>query len=264
MVGGLRAAAREQVLVAMMEIPGLVRHRVWRDTDPDQGAGAGVLLVPGFGVGDRSLTLTRNWLRARGYRPVGADIAINIGCTSVLVDRIETRLEQHAELTGGPVILLGQSRGGWLARLVAVRRPDLVAGLIMAGSPVLDPLGAHPHVLRIASMLAKLSAMGVPGLLDEDCITGDCFTTNMTALGTDLPPGLPAVAIYSRTDAIVPWQLCLAPCAEWAEIPSSHTGMGFTPAYFTVLAATLASWSGTRPVPRPVTPPVMSLVDSQG
>jgi pimeloyl-ACP methyl ester carboxylesterase len=234
----------------MLDIPRLLRHPVWRGADPDQGAGQGVLLVPGFGFGDHSLALTGAWLRARGYLPASAGVGINVGCTTDLVDRIEHRLIAHAAATGGRVVLLGQSRGGWLARLAAVRRPDLVRGLAMLGSAVLDPLGAHPHVIRTASMLARLSAIGAPGLLDQDCLSGTCYRANATALAAPLPSDVPALAIYSRSDAIAPWHLCLDPSAECVEIHSSHTGMGLHPDFFTVLEPRLAAWAGRDDMPR--------------
>lgn len=42
----------------------------------------------------------------------------------------------------------------------------------MAGSPVLDPLGANPHVLAAARLLTRLTALGIGGLVDKDCFTG--------------------------------------------------------------------------------------------
>lgn len=154
----LRQPARavgENLLPAMLDIPRLLRHPVWRPADLGEGAGLGVLLVPGFGFGDRSMTLVSAWLKARGYRPAGSGTGFNVGCTTELVARIVTRAERHADETGGRVVLIGQSRGGWLSRLAAIRRPDLVCGLVMLGSPVLDPLGAHPTVVRVARLLAR-------------------------------------------------------------------------------------------------------------
>jgi pimeloyl-ACP methyl ester carboxylesterase len=205
--------------------------------------GLGVVLVPGFGCGDRSLLLAAAWLRRRGYRPAAARIGFNIGCTTDLVARIERRAEQHADATGGPVVLLGQSRGGWLSRLVAVRRPDLVLGLVTAGSPVLDPLGVSPKALRTARFLTRLSALGLPGLLTDDCFTGECFRDTKAALGEPLPAGMPALAVYSRLDRVVPWELCQDPCAECVEVRSSHTGMLLRPEFYAALESRLSRWS---------------------
>ncbi|MFD8491975.1 esterase/lipase family protein [Amycolatopsis sp. NPDC059657] len=241
--------AGESVVDALASVPRLLRHPVWRAADPTRGQGQGVLLIPGFGFGDRSLQVAATWLAARGYRPAGARIGINIGCTSVLVERIIRRLEAHAESTGRSVILLGQSRGGWLGRLVAVERPDLVRALVTLGSPMLDPLGAHPKVVRVARLLAKLSSLGMPGLLTADCLAGRCYETNMKSLAEPLPPGMPAVAFYSRSDRIAPWKLCQDPSAECVEIQCSHTRMGFEPEFYTAVEPKLAEWA-TDSVPR--------------
>ncbi|MFC7615660.1 esterase/lipase family protein [Actinokineospora soli] len=135
----LGAETERTLLAVLVMVPRLLRHAEWQRRMPDEGAGLGVVLVPGFGFGDWSLAMASAWLRARGYRPAPARIGWNVGCTSELVDRIERRMEQHAELTGRRVVVLGQSRGGWLGRLAAARRPDLCRGLVTLGSPSSTP-----------------------------------------------------------------------------------------------------------------------------
>lgn len=237
----------EQILIVMLSmVPRLLRDSAWRQVKARQGLGLGVLLVPGFGFGDRTLELTRRWLLARGYRPAGARIGLNVGCTTTLVDRIERRLEEHAEATGRRVVLLGQSRGGWLGRLVAAKRPDLVRGLVMAGSPVLDPLGANPKTVRVARFLARLSTLGMPGVLNPDCFAGPCYRTHSAALAEPLPSGMPALAVYSRLDRIAPWRLCQDPSAECVEIRSSHTAMALHPDFYRTVEPRLAEWAATE------------------
>lgn len=241
----------------LLGVPALLRHPVWRPARANQGAGQGVLLIPGFGFGDRSLALLSMWLRARGYRPTGARIGLNVGCTSTLVTRLERRLEEHAKATGRRVILLGQSRGGWLGRLVAIRRPDLVRALVMLASPVLDPLGVNPKSIRFARLLARLSELGLPGLLDEDCFTGECYRASSTGLAAPVPASVPVLAVYSRQDRVVPWQLCLDRSAECVEVPSSHTGMGLDPRLYAALEPRLTAWAAADAVPaRPAHPTV--------
>lgn len=242
MFDGLRSATRESVVRAVWDVPRLLRHPVWRSVEPHQGNGLGVVLVPGFGAGEASLSPASWWLRARGYRPTRSGVGFTVGCTTELFTKLVHSTEKHAELTGRRVVLLGQSRGGWLARLVAARRPDLVHGLVMLGSPVLDPLGAHPSVLRVARLLARLAAAGVPGLLDDDCLSGPCFDEHIKALAE--PLHVPAISVFSRSDGVVPWQLCQDPCAECVEVHSTHTGMGFDPYVYEVLGPRLAAWAG--------------------
>jgi pimeloyl-ACP methyl ester carboxylesterase len=220
----------------------LRRHPVWTGAVPD-GAGVGVVVVPGFGGTDPNTALLRRWLRRRGYRPIGARLRFNLGCTAELVDRLERRVAEHAERTGGPVVLVGHSRGGWLGRLVAVRRPDLVRGLVMFGSPVLDPLDARGLAQLVLRVLLRLSALGVRGLLRHDCVAGECRDTTLDGLAA--PLDVPAVAIYSRDDGVVGWRSCLDPQAEWVEVRSSHTGMGVDPQLYAALVPRLARWAAT-------------------
>ncbi|WP_045314854.1 alpha/beta fold hydrolase [Lentzea aerocolonigenes] len=241
MFDGLRSTARESVVRALWDVPRLLRHPVWRTADPGQGNGLGVVLVPGFGAGEMSLSPAASWLRARGYRPAAAGVGFTVGCTAELLAKVLRTTEKHVERTGRPVVLLGQSRGGGIARLAAARHPELVHGLVMLGSPVLDPMGAHPNVMRIARFLTRLAAAGVPGLLDDDCMRGPCFDEHVKTLAE--PLRVPAISVFSKVDAIVPWQLCQDPYAECVEVHSTHTGMGFDPLVYELLGPRLAEWA---------------------
>ncbi|QJY49267.1 alpha/beta fold hydrolase [Pseudonocardia broussonetiae] len=220
------------------------RHPVWTDPDPVDGRGLGVVVVPGFGGADASMAVLRGWLASRGYRPAGAGLGVNVGCSADLVDRLERRVAEHAAATGGPVVLLGHSRGGWIGRLVAVRRPDLVRGLVMMGTPVLNPLDTRGAVTVACRALMALSDLGLRGLLERDCVDGTCRAA--TEAGLTAPLEMPVVALYSRSDGLVGWRSCLAPGAEHVEVTCSHTAMVHDPALFTALAPRLAAW-----VPRP-------------
>lgn len=243
-----RTVSRELAPAMGLGLPALLRHPVWARTG--EGGGAGVVVVPGFGGADPAMATLRRWLSRRGYRPSPAGLGLNIGCTAELVGRLERRVEDHAHATGGPVVLVGHSRGGCLGRLVAVRRPDLVRGLAMLGSPVLDPLDA-PGATAALNLLVGLSSLGLSslvggGLLDEDCLRGACGVTTAAALAAPLHP--PAVSIYSRSDGVVGWRSCLDPGAECVEVGSSHAGMGTDPALYAVLSPRLAAWAAGSPV----------------
>jgi pimeloyl-ACP methyl ester carboxylesterase len=238
-----RAAYREFAPALGVGTLALRRHPVWT-TPASDGGGVGVVVVPGFGGTDPSMALLRRWLRGRGYPAIGAALRFNVGCTTELLDRLERRVAEHAERTGGPVVLIGHSRGGWLGRLVAVRRPDLVLGVVMLGSPVLDPLDARGLAQLVLRLLLKLSALGVRGLLELDCVAGAC--RDATRDGLAAPLSVPAVAIFSRDDGVVGWESCRDPEAEWIEVRSSHTGMGKDPELYEALVPRLAGWVRTR------------------
>ena len=199
-----------------------------------------VLLVPGFMAGDRSLGVLSGWLRRRGSRTAAAGIRLNVDCAERAVARIELRLERLAESAGGPVAIIGQSRGGALARVAALRNPELVGSLVMLGSPVLDPLNVGTAVLGAVRSVARLGDLGVPGVFSTRCKDGECCAAFRDDVTAPLPRSLRAVSIYSRSDGIVSWRACLDPSAECVEVESSHTGMSVNLAVYRVLDEVLA------------------------
>ncbi len=146
---------------------------------------------------------------------------------------------------GERVVLIGQSRGGALARALAVRHPELVCGLVMLGSPVCDGLAVSPPV----RLVARLGDLGMPGVFSTSCKEGECCAGFEADLAAPLEDEIEAVAVYSRSDGIVDWRACLDPHAELAEVDSSHCGMSVHPQVYRVLeqvldGATEVAWSG--------------------
>ena len=207
-----------------------------------------VLLVPGFLAGDQSLSALRGWLGRRGSRTASAGIWLNVDCSERTAAAVEGRLRRLAKRAQRPVMVIGQSRGGELARVLAVRNPDLVGSLVMLGSPVLNPLSVGPAVLRAVRSVARLGDLGVPGAFSSECGDGQCCATFREDLRAPLPLTLRAVAIYSRSDGVVSWRACLDPWAEQVEVESSHSGMSVNRAVYRVLADVLDEeehrWSG--------------------
>ena len=158
------------------------------------GHRAPVLLIPGFMAGDASLTLLARWLRRRGHTVRLSGIRINAGCAG----RDLTRLEQVLAGFDEPAIVIGQSRGGTLARALAARRPESVAAVVMLGSPVLDPLAVSPGVMRTVRSMARLGDLGVPGVFSSECRDGDCCSEYYALLRAPLTEGMAALMIYSR------------------------------------------------------------------
>ena len=206
-----------------------------------------VLLVPGFMAGDTSLAVLRGWLRRRGSRTSSAGMRLNVDCRERAVGRLELRLRKLAEDTGRRAVVIGQSRGGELARVLAVRNPDTVGTLVMLGSPVVEPVSVGGPVLSALRSVARLGDLGIPGMFSSRCADGDCCAAFREDLRAPLPPDVRAVAIYSRSDGIVSWRSCLDPGARQVEVESSHTGMSVNLAVYRVLAEILEeepAWSG--------------------
>src|SRR5437899_11771837 len=104
-----------------LEAAALLRHPIWHgDGVPDAG-GQPVMLLPGFLAGDDSLGLMTKWLRRTGHHTRKAGMRSNVDCSAATVERLEERLETMAETRGEKVAIVGQSRGGNFAKVLAVR-----------------------------------------------------------------------------------------------------------------------------------------------
>jgi pimeloyl-ACP methyl ester carboxylesterase len=194
-----------------------------------------VLLVPGFMAGDQSLAALRGWLRRRGSETANGGIRFNVDCGERIMGRLEASVRALAARTGRPVIVIGQSRGGELGRVLAVRAPEAVDALVMLGAPVREPLSVGSGVLGAVRSIARLGDLGVPGMFSTRCADGACCSGYREDLRVPLPPEVRAVSIYSRSDGIVSWEACLDPSARHVEVDSSHTGMSVNRAVFRVL-----------------------------
>ncbi len=237
--GGSTASAWGELRYSA-ELARLLADSRWRSPRRQANA-APVLLIPGFMASDASLAVMRSWLRRRGHAVAMSGMLANVDCSGRTLGRLERRLEAFAEGCERPVALVGQSRGGTFARALAVRHPEMVCGLAMLGSPVLDGLAVSASVLRTVRWIARLGDLGVPGVFSTDCRDGHCCTEFRNDLLAPLHPDIEAVAVYSRSDAIVDWRTCVDPYAQAAEVDCSHCGMSVHPAVYRVLEQTLDS-----------------------
>jgi triacylglycerol lipase len=156
------------------EAAALLRHPVWRGQGVPDGGRLPVMLVPGFLTGDPSLALLKRWLRARNYWTCTSQIRFNVDCTRLAVERLERRLIEFTDRMGQPTAIVGQSRGGIFAKLMATRQPDRVCGIFTLGSPNVDHLAINPLVARPVRLVAALGSAGVPGMFRDDCLEGEC------------------------------------------------------------------------------------------
>jgi triacylglycerol lipase len=207
------------------ELAELRRSPVFRGHGVPGGDGRAVMLIPGFLAGDGSLATMTHWLRQNGYHTRRAGIRANVGCSEEACARLETRLEGFAEHTGQKVSIVGQSRGGTFARALAVRRPDLVEGIVTLGSPTVSQLRVHPLVLAHVGIVSALGSARVPGFFSVRCLRGDCCHEFRGAITAPFPEDVGYVAMYSRSDGVVDWRSCLDEAAQLVEVGASHCGM---------------------------------------
>ena len=192
-----------------LEAAALSRHPIYRGEDVEHADGQPVLLIPGFLAGDGSLSVMTRWLRRTGHHTTKAGMRSNIDCSAVSVQRLEERLEIMAETRGEKVAIVGQSRGGNFAKVLARRRPDLVSGIVTLGSPQLNPVGIHPLVRAQVYAVGALGSLGARGLFRHSCLWGDCCTHFWDDLRGKLHRDIGYVSVYSRSDGVVNWRNCL-------------------------------------------------------
>lgn len=200
-----------------------------------------VVLVPGFLAGDGTLALLARTLRREGFRTYRSQIGINVGCTLEATAQLEQRLEAIVLRRGGPAHVVGHSLGGMLARGLAVRRPDLVAGIVTLGSPMLAPGAHHLSLSASVDLLVRLSRAGVRGLMAEECVAGSCARESFEESRRPMPEGVGFTAIYSRRDGVVDWRACVDPQARAVEVTASHVGMAVDPRVHDHVLAALRS-----------------------
>ena len=258
-------------LATLLELrPRAVLPPIWRELGPAlrrgdrrdgaavgaafDGSGLPVLLVPGFLSGDASLRPLSDFLATAGYAPRAAGIALNAGCSEAALAALELRLEQEATAWGGPVAVIGHSRGGMFARVLAVRRPELLSHVVTLGSPHLDQLAVHPLVWASALAVGVLGSAGADGLLTLRCGRGGCCAAFRRDLAAPLPQAVRSLALFSRADGIVDWRSCLDPGGGNLEVPAGHFAMVHHPVALHAIGRTLSRGDERqRGVPRHAT-----------
>jgi triacylglycerol lipase len=225
---GLRALAAEaSVLVEAghLACPRAARTRRGGATETPEAGLQPVLLIPGFLAGDATLRPMADRLRRAGYRTYRSRVHANVRCAQATGESLERRLEEITDRWDRPVAIVGHSLGGLLAKALAHRRPDLVAGIVTLGSPLLAPGAVHPMLAFDLMVLARLQRFGFGDLMGDDCTGGECARLSWEELRAPTRRGFVFTSIYSRRDGIVDWHACLDPDASHVEVGCSHVGM---------------------------------------
>lgn len=217
---------------APLEQRRLLRDPIFTGLGVPRGAGRPVLLVPGFLGGDGSMATLRDWLERLEYRVEGSGLTFNIRYSEAVLESLVPRLAALHARAGRPVTLIGHSRGGILAKVLAHRYPRLVARVVGLGSPLAEPYDVHPLTMagvRLAQVVNTVYFR--QGGEIERAFLGDLAA----------PARVPLTSIYSRSDGIVHWEACLRPDATCLEVRGSHVGLAVNPSVYALLSHVLAS-----------------------
>jgi len=195
----------------------LIRDPVFYGRGVSRGNGRPVLLIPGFLAGDQTLLTMQAWLRRMDYTPELSGISFNVRHSDLTAEAVLERLYVHFRRTKQKVALIGHSRGGLLAKVIADRNPELVAQVIALGSPLNEALDVHP--LTMAAVHAARLYNRLRYRTPDQAETG--FMEQLAA-----PPLVPVTSIYTRSDGVVNWKACLRPDVKTIEVRGSHGGLG--------------------------------------
>ncbi len=212
----------------------LIRDPVYRGLEVPPGLGRPVILIPGFLAGDWTLRTPFQWLRRMGYRPRMAGVAFNVMYSEVMLRPLIDSLVALHRRTAARVSLVGHSRGGVLAKVLAHRKPELVEQVITLGSPLSDPFDVHPLTMAgvRAAHLYNVVRYGHPASVEMR------FLRDLAAA-----PKVPTTSIYSRSDGVVNWRACLRSDINAIEVKGSHVGLALNPEVYRILAHLLtAPW----------------------
>lgn len=189
--------------------------RGWRALPTDRAPESlPVVLLPGLGGSPSSMFFVSQALRRRGHRTFGWGQGRNKGDVPALLPKVIERFEAVAERFGQPVVAVGWSLGGYLAREAARDRPDLVRKIITMGSPV---VGGPAYTTTAKWYRARGVDVG------EIC--------SLVAERYAVPLEVPTVALYSKRDGVVAWQACIdewSPRVRHVEVGATHLGMGIS------------------------------------
>jgi hypothetical protein len=213
-----------------------------------RGDGSAVIVIPGFMGTDLYLTEFRAWLRRIGYKTCYSGIGVNAECPNLLVrHRLTETIEKAYRSTGRTVHLIGHSLGGVLARALAVQMPDRVASVITMAAPFRG-VSVHPSVAMAAEVVrGQILERHGKGVLPA-CYTGACTCAFIESLETDVPESVRETAIYTKTDGIVDWRVCMTdqPGVDF-EVSATHIGLVFNPIVYGLVAKRLAGASREAP-----------------
>jgi|RhiMethySRZTD1v2_1073278.scaffolds.fasta_scaffold233355_1 pimeloyl-ACP methyl ester carboxylesterase len=174
------------------------------------------------------------WLHRIGHRPYLSGIMWNIHAPERTSALLALRLTSIVEEVQSPIILIGHSLGGVLARFLGASAPQYVHHVVTIGSPLSDtPHAVHPMIRGAFLFLHRLR--NPRGRISP---AQSHFAATASA---PLPPGVEGTAIFSRDDEIVDWRVCRDPHGTNYEVPGRHLGLVVNRAVYRHLTTVLRS-----------------------
>jgi len=224
----------------LYQLSALVRDPVYQRSGVPNGQGQPILLIPGFLAGDWTLTVMAGWLNRLGYHAYFSGINWNVDCPNKTAEILRWRLDYILRERGGPVVVIGHSLGGMLARFLGVNFPEHIRHVFALGAPLDgNSLKVHPLVPLAFHTLQVLRkrADGV----SSACGSALCSCRFRQTLFSSLPAGVGFTSIYSKRDEVVDWRSCITPQGNNRQVSGRHLGLIVNREVYRILASTLAA-----------------------
>jgi pimeloyl-ACP methyl ester carboxylesterase len=180
------------------------------------------ILLPGFGAGPGSMRVMESFLRRRGHRARDWGLGVNTGDARQLRARLQRIVAESIATHVEPVVLVGWSLGGYIAREYAREHPGEVRKVVTLGSPVIG----GPRYTATAEWYRSRGH----DLVEMERAVADRYA---------IPLRVPVTAIYSKRDGVVAWQACIdrwSPNVRHIEVSETHVGLGFAPRVLATVA----------------------------
>ena len=211
------------------------------------GPPATVVLLHGLGRTRRSMARLAAHLDAAGHRAACLGYPSRRLDLAACAEHLHPAVSALRHRAGVPLVLVGHSMGGLVARHLAAAQPDLAAGLVTIGTPHRGSEAAD----RVSAFRLGRALFG-PALLD----------LRPAAAATIPMPACPLVAV-AGTRALIPFfrsrlatphdgLVSLARARPglgeaWIAVPGDHTRLMDHPGTVAAVLAALAAWMPPRP-----------------
>ncbi len=181
-----------------------------------QGDGHPVLIIPAFTANDLLSWPLRDLLSSKGYKAYAWKGGFNMGMTEKTAKHLATRLEKIYKENGNQkVTIVGHSLGGFYARALAQEFPDMVRAVVTINTPFGVGMNKGAIPPTVLSTIDKLSDKKYS--VDREGMAERMLT----------PPPVPTTSIFSKSDRVSNWVVCLnpnTPLSENIEVNASHLG----------------------------------------